>query len=110
MIRALAIVALAACSTDFDIPSAPGVFVGEQYCIAYSLDCGQVYEFAAVADNPLGHVELCVLDGDLDDAIAKYGPARLSTSPRFNGGNLCVWQCPSARGCNAYNSCWCGGE
>lgn len=107
----------AACATDVDVPKTPGVLVGEQYCKALELDCGKVYEFAAPADNPLGHVELCVLDEpQLELAVAKYGAAMLSTDPRFDEGNLCHWCCPSPtktcpeKGANAYSGSFCPKE
>ena len=79
------------------------------------IDCGHVYMYEALADNPLGHVELCVDDEEhdapeqLDSAERMYGTYELT--PRHQG--LCVSTCeepsplPDGKGCNAYNGCWC---
>lgn len=93
---------------DVKPPKTPGVLVGEQYCKAYGLSCGKVYQFEAPASNELGHVEKCVTDELLALAVARYGAAQLSTHERFDQGNLCYWQCPSAKGCNAFDGCLCG--
>jgi len=106
---ALAYAWLTGCATeDIKPPVTPGIELGEAYCAAYNLPCGHVYQFAAAAENPLGHVEMCVLDAEIESAEQVYGEATLSTDPRFDGGNLCLWQCPSAKMCNAYGGCWCG--
>lgn len=97
---------LAACSTDVDIPATPGIELGEAYCDAWHLPCGQVYQFTATAQNPIGHVELCVLEQDLAAAEATWGASMLSTSPRFNDGNICILRCDGGKGCNAYSGCW----
>jgi hypothetical protein len=80
--------------------------------------CGVVYGFAAPADNELGHVELCVRDGDLEAAEALYGPARPSWSPRFEPYATlhidppCFWCCAGecGRGANAYSGTFCDGD
>jgi hypothetical protein len=89
------------CATDVSAPKTPGVLVGEQYCDALGLPCGHVYEFVSGA-------ELCVLDELLAEAEAAHGESRLSTHERFDDGNLCYWQCPTAKGCNAFSGCFCG--
>lgn len=77
--------------------------------------CASVYGFAAHADNPLGHVELCVRAEDLSLAEEMYGPAHPSWDERFsrllaiNVDPSCFWICPPnvGRGCNAYGGCLC---
>lgn len=82
-------------------------------CPTELIDCGHVYLFEAVADNPLGHVELCVDDDGDPDALAAaeavYGLAE--PTPRHEG--LCVWGCPpdapglpEGRGGNSYSGVW----
>ena len=95
------------CATTVEPPVGAGVAIGEGLCPAYGFTCGKVYEFETPADNPLGLVELCVIEKDLAAASRIYGRARLSTDSRFDEGNLCVWQCPSAKGCNSYGGCFC---
>lgn len=74
------------------------------------IDCGHVYECAQVADNPLGHVEICVDDDGtqtVGDAEAVYGAPCVPT-PRHEG--LCIWGCGAdapSRGANAYNGEFC---
>ncbi len=122
-LTALLALALAGCVTEVIEPKdviEPEDLVGiaEDYCAADpTLPCGKVYQFDNVPspDNPLGLLELCVpqpnpadpLRPTLEQAIAMFGPARLSTDPRFDDANLCWHQCPSARGCNSYNGCLC---
>ena len=89
--------------------------IAEQYCKSDpTLPCGKVYQFDIPVENPLGLLELCVplpttdpLRPTLAQAEAEFGPATLSTDPRFNGANLCWWACPSMRGCNSYSGCYC---
>ena len=82
-------------------------------CPTDLVDCGWVYMCEAEADNPLGHVELCINVDDDPDALAAaeavYGPCE--PTPRHQG--LCVWGCPpdapglpEGHGANAYNGEW----
>lgn len=76
-------------------------------CLTGLVNCGQVYMCAALADNPLGHVEICV-DDDADDggeqlAAVESAYGDCVETPRHQG--LCL-VCPEGAGCNAYNGCW----
>lgn len=74
--------------------------------------CAVVYGFARPADNELGHVELCVMDEDLELAESMFGSARWSWSPRLTKythgfyAPACFWMCGAqyagVSGCNAY--------
>lgn len=100
------LLALAACSA---VESAAGEVGGTAAewiaCPTDLIDCGHVYECAALADNALGHVEICIDDDDqpedLDAAELEFGMC--VPTPRHQG--LCVW-CPSGVGCNAFNGCY----
>jgi hypothetical protein len=75
-------------------------------CPTDLIDCGHVYECAAPADNPLGHVEICVDDETaIEDVEAVYGDC--APTPRHEG--LCSWCCGAncGRGANAYDGAWC---
>ena len=71
--------------------------------------CGTVYQFATPCPNEIGHIEICVLDEDLEAAIAKYGPAQFTSRNDFDEvirlgvPPPCFWPGP---GCNALNGCW----
>lgn len=79
--------------------------------------CCGVYGFAQGSSNELGHVELCVLDEDLDAAQSLHGVARPSWSVRFHGYPHPVgfWLCATEtytpkkdeRGCDAHDGCFC---
>jgi hypothetical protein len=78
-------------------------------CPTDLIDCGHVYLCEQAADNELGHVEVCVdddTDGQLAAAERVYGAC--VPTPRHQG--LCSFQCPSAKGCNAFTSCFCPEE
>lgn len=101
---------LLACAQVKEVGGEIGGHVAEWIaCPTDLIDCGNVYMFDAPADNPLGHVELCVnVDDDPDalpDAEAVYGPAE--PTPRHEG--LCIWCCSGdcGRGGNAYSGTWC---
>jgi hypothetical protein len=105
---ALAFKLITGCISEVEPPTQAATFIGPELCAAYGVTCAHVYEFAAISeDNPLGHVELCVDEDDLDLAQAYYGRARLSTSPRFDKANLCIYGCEPHEGCNAYGGCFC---
>jgi hypothetical protein len=82
-------------------------------CPTDLVDCGAVFMCAAPADNPLGHVEICIdVDDDpdaLDAAEMEFGEC--VPTPRHQG--LCIATCnepsplPSGAGANAYNGMWC---
>lgn len=77
-------------------------------CPTDLIDCGHVFMCAAVADNALGHVEICVNDDDTDDLVAVealYGACELT--PRHQG--LCLFCCgpDCGRGGNAYSGTYC---
>ena len=112
VLGALAFRLLVGCISEVEPPTQAATFVGPDLCASYGVTCGQVYEFSALADNPIGHVEMCVLEQDLPAAEARYGRARLSSSPRFDNGNLCIHCCGDdcpARGANAYSGTFCPG-
>jgi hypothetical protein len=103
-----------ACQTIKDVGGEIGGTAAEWIaCPTDLVDCGHVFLFEAIADNPLGHVELCVNDDDDPDALAAaeavYGLAE--PTPRHQG--LCIWGCPpdapglpEGRGGNAYSGVW----
>ncbi|RPH65009.1 MAG: hypothetical protein EHM89_00270 [Acidobacteria bacterium] len=93
----LVIALLVACSTDVEVPTTPGVALGEAYCQAFpDLPCGHVF----VCD---GIGEVCVLDGE------PLPNATCVPTERHEG--LCLWGCETGhRGCNAFQGCVCGGE
>lgn len=90
--------------------------IAEGYCKTdLTLTCGKVYGFPETpAENAIGMLEMCVSWPDnperpsLAEAEAEFGPSILSPDARFANANLCWWQCPGLRGCNSYNSCYCG--
>lgn len=116
MIRLGLLCALAACSAEDVVETTtgetPAEFV-ERQCREQMLDCQRVYAFEAPADNPLGRVEMCVHADHLALAEALYGAYELSPDPRFapyaalGVEPVCWWQCPTAKGCNAYGGCFC---
>jgi hypothetical protein len=84
-------------------------------CPTDLIDCGHVYLCAQVADNDLGHVEVCIDDdteGQLELAERVYGAC--VPTPRHQG--LCSYHCDSRKGCNAFGtdnpgeSCFCPGD
>lgn len=86
----------------------------ERQCRENNLDCELVYAFPQTFDtNPLGAVEMCVRKDDLAIAEALLGPGDISPDPRFDTWKalgvqpVCWYQCPTAKGCNAYNGCFC---
>jgi hypothetical protein len=82
-------------------------------CPTELVDCGMVFMCEQAADNPLGHVEICIDVDDhpewLADAEALYGDCE--PTPRHQG--LCVSTCsepsplPDGKGANAYNGVFC---
>lgn len=109
--RAFALIAaLSACSAVKSAGGEVGGHLAEWIaCPTTLIDCGHVYMCEAAAENPLGHVEICVDDDDhpeqLTDVEALYGACELT--PRHEG--LCLMHCNAGDGpgCNAFNGCYC---
>lgn len=110
---ALLIVALYACTTSDVIEAGTGETLQEtldRECRERGLICARVYEFATVADNPLGLVEMCVREEDLAFAESLYGDSMFSSHERFQRfyaigiEPMCVW-C-AGFGCNALSGCF----
>lgn len=106
---------LAGCTTIVEQTAGSPEEQIEEYCRENGVACGKVYAFQAVADNPLGRVELCVLEADLPAAEALFGESELSPDPRFDKFELlgvspwCFHHCAGGSGCNAYGGCFCAG-
>ena len=82
-------------------------------CPTDLVDCGHVFMCEALADNPLGHVEICIDDdeeGLFEQAEEMYGMCE--PTPRHQG--LCIDTCteesplPGGKGANAFNGSFCG--
>lgn len=73
------------------------------------IECGHVFQCAAAAETPSGHVEICIDDDDhpeqLDGIESLYGMC--IPTPRHQG--LCSYCCGEGcgRGCNAFSGCYC---
>lgn len=111
LIGAVCIYVAAGCS---DLEEAGGDIAGPiaegTICqTGWLIDCGHVYECAEPADNPLGHVEICIEDDShaeqFADIEALYGECK--PTPRHEG--LCSYCCGAGcgRGANAYNGTYC---
>jgi hypothetical protein len=103
---ALAIALLAAsCSEAKGVASDVGVDL-EGACPLVDLTCGRVFD----CQMPDGTVlDVCWVDDEareLDAAIG--GTCSLTQRDDAANGLPCVYQCPSARGCNAFDGCFCG--
>lgn len=105
---ALAIV-LASCGT---IKGLGGDVADESYCQVAS--CGTV--FLCSARDPSGapvNPELCWVDDsatELQTAMWEAGYTEIACGPTPRGGAFgwpCIYQCPGARGCNAFAGCFC---
>lgn len=78
-------------------------------CPTGLIDCGEVLMCEAVADNELGHVEICVDTDGHPEHLAQveeaYGPCE--PTPRHQG--LCLYCCGAdcGRGGNAFSGTWC---
>lgn len=103
-LAALALIALASCAKLAE--DAGGEAAEAIVCPTDLINCGLVYVCEASAGNDLGHVEICVDDGDLEAAEAVYGSCE--PTPRHQG--LCYYHCDGGRGCNAFNGCFCPPE
>jgi hypothetical protein len=108
LLAAMWLWAVSGCQTAKDIGGSIGGAAAEWIaCPTDLIDCGHVYMCAAVADNALGHVEICVNDDDAPEQVAEveavYGACDLT--PRHQG--LCWYRCEEGHGCNAFAGCWC---
>jgi hypothetical protein len=113
----LAFVALTACNffeSEPEQETRPLATQSRVECEAQATDlgfeCATVYLFQMAADNPLGQIEKCVPARYLDEAVTRYGGARVSDDSRFDvyaGDPPCVWSCPEAVDCNAWDGCDC---
>ena len=113
MKRALVSIALVACS----LPGAgdyrdPGVgtlgLAGVEQCKQLpDLPCGWVYHCDADVEYCLPWADRAEIPKLKEALESLYGRCELSADPRFSGVPLCRYQCPSAKGCNAYQGCFC---
>jgi hypothetical protein len=71
-----------------------------------TLPCGWVYQCREV-EICLPWVDRAEIPKLREMAESLYGDCELSRDPRFAGTPLCRYVCPSERGCNARNGCWC---
>lgn len=119
--RVVLLLALAACSLtpgDYRDPLVGGqAAAAVEQCKADRYQpCGWVRAYVDVErDNPLGVLELCVPWPDrigppvgIERAMESlWGESVPSWDERFAGTPLCRWQCPTTKGCNAYDGCAC---
>lgn len=105
----IVIIALAACSTVESVEPSSDTSACERAAAERGEQCGTVYEFAASCANEIGHIEICVLDADLEAAELKYGPSKWTTRNDFRElvalhvPPPCFWPGP---GCNALSNCY----
>lgn len=102
---ALLVVALIAwlllsCTTGDVIEGATGETLQEtldRECEERGYVCARVREYTEPADNPLGLVEMCTRDEDIELAESIHGASRLSTHERFERfailgvEPMCIW-------------------
>jgi hypothetical protein len=110
ILAAVVAVVLSGCTTiEHEAGNVGGTLAELVACPTDLIDCGHVYLCAAPADNPLGHVEICVDDDDHPEQLADvedvYGAC--VPTPRHEG--LCIYCCGDGcgRGANAYSGTWC---
>lgn len=115
--RLLLALALAACNPVQTVKGLGGdvVDVIGPLCDVVNYNCdGRV--FVCDATDPAGETtsaELCWMDDsstELAGAITSTGYYDVTCKPTPRGGALgwpCHYQCPGAKGCNAYQGCYC---
>lgn len=104
------VILLASCATSPETPT-----TCERLADDRGAECATVYSFVALADNPLGRVELCVPDRLLSLAERRYGHAEPSEDERFKVYRIagldppCFWCCSGEcpQGANAYGGSFC---
>lgn len=108
----LLLIALVACSPVQEAKDLGADFAEESYCNVEH--CGEV--FLCSARDPGGAAvdpELCWIDSyanELETAMWEAGYTEIKCDPTPRGGALgwpCIYQCPGAKGCNAFDGCWC---
>lgn len=71
-----------------------------------------VYECDTGSGDWYERVELC-WDSDaaeLEYSLADWRPQPIVCRPTSRHAGPCIYRCPSERGCNAFNGCWCPEE
>ena len=104
-----ALLLVCACALDYKEPLAGSTAAGGiEMCRENPLlPCGWVYQCANDTEWCLPWPDRALIPKQEQMLESLNGQCEVSTNPRFHGTPLCLYQCPSQTGCNAYNGCFC---